>query len=89
MFIILAGIVIFIDYILLKADIVVHMVQSRDGVLINWKAWRRLNNNILFKAAVKCRLVLHHCVVIFFWSPGIMECTCMLFTFENGVPLMR
>ena len=33
--------------------------------------------------------VLHHCVVIFFWSSGIMECTCMLFTFENGVPLMR
>jgi len=29
------------------------------------------------------------CVVIFFWSSGIMECTCMLFTFENGVPLMR
>ena len=29
------------------------------------------------------------CVVIFFWSPGIMECTWMLFTFENGVPLMR
>ena len=24
-----------------------------------------------------------------FWSLGIMECTCMLFTFENGVPLMR
>jgi len=20
---------------------------------------------------------------------GVMECTCMLFTFENGVPLMR
>ena len=32
---------------------------------------------------------LHHCVVIFFWSSGIMECTCMLFTFENRVPLMR
>ena len=40
-------------------------------------------------AAVKYRPVLHHCVVIFFWSSGIMECTCMLFTFENGVPLMR
>jgi len=40
-------------------------------------------------AAVKCRPVLHHCVVIFFWSSGIMECTCMLFTFENGVPFMR
>ena len=25
----------------------------------------------------------------FFWSSGIMQCTCMLFTFENGVPLMR
>jgi len=28
-------------------------------------------------------------VVIFFWFSGIMEYTCMLFTFENGVPLMR
>jgi len=26
---------------------------------------------------------------VFFWSSGIMECICMLFTFENGVPLMR
>ena len=34
-------------------------------------------------------LNMHHCVVIFFWSSGIMECTCMLFTFENGVLLMR
>jgi len=40
-------------------------------------------------AAVKSRPVLHHCVVIFFWSSGIMECTCMVFTFENGVSLMR
>jgi len=40
-------------------------------------------------AAVKSRPVLHHYVVIFFWSSGIMECTCMLFTFENGVLLMR
>ena len=23
-----------------------------------------------------------------FWTSWIMECTCMLFTFENGVPLM-
>jgi len=34
-------------------------------------------------------LVLHHCVVIFFWSSWFMECTCLLFTFENGVLLMR
>ena len=40
-------------------------------------------------AAVESRPVLHHCVVICFWSSGIMECTCMLFTFENGVLLMR
>ena len=40
-------------------------------------------------AAVKSRPVLLHCVVIFFWSSGIMECTCMLFTFEDGVLLMR
>ena len=33
--------------------------------------------------------VLHHCVVICFWFSGIMECTCMLFTFEKRVPLMR
>jgi len=48
--------------------------------------------NMVFSAcvaAVKCRPILHHCVVIFFWSSGIMECTCMLFTFVNGVPLMR
>ena len=38
-------------------------------------------------AAVKCRPVLHHCAVMFFWSSGIME--CVLFTFQNGVPLMR
>jgi len=44
---------------------------------------------LLFFAAVKGRLVLHHCVVIFVWSSGIIECTYMLFTFENGVPLMR
>jgi len=35
-------------------------------------------------AAVKCRPVLHHCVVIFFWSSGTIDC---LFTFENGVSL--
>ena len=31
-----------------------------------------------------------NCFIRFFTSLlGIMECTCMLFTFENGVPLMR
>jgi len=34
-------------------------------------------------AAVKCRPVLHHCVVIFFRSSGVMD--SMLFTFENRV----
>ena len=38
-------------------------------------------------AAVKSRPVLHHCVVILFWSSGIME--CMIYTFQNRVPLMR
>ena len=38
-------------------------------------------------AAAKCRPVLNHCVVIFFWSLGIMA--CMLLTFEERVPLMR
>jgi len=32
-------------------------------------------------AAVKCRSVLHHSAVLFFWPSGIMD--CMLFTFEN------
>jgi len=41
------------------------------------------------KVNLKSRPVLHHCVVIFFWSSGIMDCTCMLLTFENGVLLMR
>jgi len=40
-------------------------------------------------AAVKSRPVLHHCVVMFFWSSGTMECACVLFAFENGVLLMR
>jgi len=51
---------------------------------------------LLTTAGVKCLCggckkspVLHHCVVIFFWNSGIMECTCMLFTFKNWVPLMR
>ena len=35
---------------------------------------------------VSC-FVLHHCVVIFVWSSGNMGCTCMLFSFENRVPL--
>jgi len=38
-------------------------------------------------SAVKYRSVLHHCVVIFFWSLGIMD--CMVITFENRVPVMR
>jgi len=36
--------------------------------------------------AVKCRPILYHCVDIFFWSFGIMN--CMLFTFENRVLLI-
>ena len=35
----------------------------------------------------KMRPIPHHCVLIFFWSSGIMD--GMLFTFENRVPLMR
>ena len=46
-------------------------------------------DNSLIKIKDKSRPVLHHCVVIFSWSSGIMECSCMLFTFENGVPIMR
>jgi len=51
--------------------------------------YHMINYEFTSVAAVKSRPVLHHCVVIFFWSSGIMECTCMLFTFENGVLLMR
>ena len=29
-------------------------------------------------AAVKCRPVLHQCVVIFFLSSGIMDCICLI-----------
>jgi len=55
-----------------------------------WSSFISRNHSSLYVlAAVKSRPVLHHCVVIFFWSSGIMECTCMLFTFENGVPLNR
>ena len=37
---------------------------------------------VAYVAAVECRPVLHHCVVIFFWSSEIMD--CMLFTFKNS-----
>jgi len=37
-------------------------------------------------AAVKCGPVLHHCVVLFYWFSGIMD--CMLFTLEIGIPLI-
>ena len=33
-----------------------------------------------FVAAVNFRHVLHHCVVIFIWFSGIMD--CMVFTFK-------
>jgi len=52
-----------------------------------------INNNLLqlvfsaCVAAVKCRPLLHHCVVIFFWSSGNID--CMLFTCKHRVPLMR
>jgi len=38
-------------------------------------------------AVVKCRIVLHRCKITGFWSYGIMS--CMLFIFDNRVPLMR
>jgi len=34
-----------------------------------------------YVAAVKCRHVLHYCVVIFFWSSGIMD--FKLFSFKK------
>ena len=37
-------------------------------------------------AVFKCRPVRFHCVILF-WSSIIIE--CLLFTFENRVPIMR
>ena len=74
----------------------------RDHIVVENFNITALKENIFYTmqgsdAAVSLREVrfydvthyIHTCVVIFFWSSGIMECTCMLFTFENGVPLMR
>jgi len=61
-----------------------------DFVLGNFNTERVVLCNLVLDAcvaAVKCRPVFHHFVVIFFWSSGIMECA--LFTFENTVPLVR
>jgi len=38
-------------------------------------------------AAVKCRPVVHNCVVVFFWSSETMD--CMLRTFKIRIPLMQ
>jgi len=38
-------------------------------------------------AAVKYRPVLHYCLVIFYWSSGVID--YMFFTFGKRVPLMR
>ena len=38
-------------------------------------------------SVVKCRPVLYYCVVILFWSLGIIK--CMLSTFKNRVSFMR
>ena len=67
----------------LQSDHVTHTLTKRKEMLMLF--WHR---NILCGTLLS---LLHHCVVIFFWSSGIMECTCtcMLFTFENGVPLLR
>ena len=40
-----------------------------------------------FVAAVKCRHVLHHCIVIFIFSSWIMD--CMLFTFKYSAHGLR
>ena len=59
------------------------------ALLVNFMSYGHSEIHVFCVAAVKSLPALHHCVVIFFWYSGIMECTCMLFTFENGVPLMR
>jgi len=69
----------FIIYRLMIEHVLADVSRVRNGTLTNG----------FCVAAVKNRPVLHYYVVIYFWSSGIMECTCMLFTFENGVPLMR
>jgi len=43
---------------------------------------------LVFSACKKSHRTTSLCSY-FFRSSGIMECTCMLFTFENGVPLVR
>jgi len=60
------------------------LLSTTAGVYIFWSFW-----HVSLTLMNSFRPVLHHCVVIFFWSSGIMECTRVLFTFENGVPLMR
>jgi len=45
----------------------------------------KILNFLVFSAcvvAVKCRPVLHHCVVIFFWSSEIMDCMLLIFKIE-------
>ena len=67
-------------------ELKVHLINVLYSTLVNLYM---LNTFLVLFIAVKSRPVLHHCVVIFFWSSGIMECTCMLLTFENVVLLMR
>ena len=51
-------------------------------------AWHWTDLPAMEKVAKAIFKSAYHCVVKIFWSSGIMECTCMMFTFENGVPLM-
>jgi len=56
--------------------------------LRNFNLKNTCKRNNFWKTA-SIRFILHHCVVIFFWSSGIMECTCVLFAFGGGVLLVR
>jgi len=52
-----------------------------DNVSTYFKAKFSYSISAPYSYKVKSRPVLHHCVVIFCWSSGIMECACVLFTF--------
>ena len=57
-------------------------LMSGTNILLICFPWWQSSGWMLIKVAFYILLIK------VFWSSGIMECTWMLFTFENGVPLM-
>jgi len=68
---------------LIRSDFVAHV--SVTGTVYTYSSFIFASVATQLLAAVKCCHVLLYCVVIFFWSSGILD--CMLNTFENRVPL--